>query len=76
MAAEEVTEARLPFGMGNVDLLSMEAVFTLVSLILGFAVYHMTDGIGQRVAGAANSFIGQFTGSNPATGESTEAPGV
>jgi hypothetical protein len=76
MAVEEATEARLPFGMGNIDLTSISGVFAVVALILGFIVYHMTDRIGQRGADWVNSQIGAVTGSNPATGESTEAPSV
>lgn len=66
----DATEATLPFGMGDVDLLSMSGVMMVVSLILGFVIFHMTDAIGSNLASRVNSFIGNLIGTNPATGDS------
>jgi hypothetical protein len=66
----DATEATLPFGMGDVDLLSMSGVMMVVSLILGFVIFHMTDSIGSNLANRVNSFIGNLIGTNPATGDS------
>lgn len=65
--------AKLPFGMGTVDLTSTGAVFTIVSLVLGFAVFSMTESIGGYVAARANSFLGNFIGFNPGTGNDSGA---
>ena len=69
MAVEEATEAQLPFGMGTVDLTSATAVVTIVTLILGFAVFSMTQSIGDYLGSKANDFVGNYLGFNPATGE-------
>jgi hypothetical protein len=69
MAVEEATEAQLPFGMGEVDLMSTGAIFAVVSLILGFAVFSMTQSIGDYVASQANSFAANYLGFNPSTGK-------
>jgi len=69
MAVEEVTEAQLPFGMGEVDLTSTSAILAIVSLILGFAVFSMTESIGNYLGSKANEFAGNYLGFNPATGQ-------
>jgi len=71
--ASEATEAKLPFGMGSVDLTSTGAVFTIVSLILGFAVFSMTESIGGYVASRANNAVAGVIGFDPASGEDTGA---
>jgi len=71
--AEEATNAKLPFGMGNIDLTSAGAVFTIVSLILGFAVFSMTQSIGSYLGDRANSLLGDVIGTNPATGEDADS---
>lgn len=63
-------EAFVPFGIGDIDLLSMSGVMTILALIAGFLVFHMTDEIGSNLATQVNSFIGNLIGTNPATGES------
>lgn len=73
MAVEEATEAQLPFGMGEVDLTSASAVVTIVTLILGFAVFSMTQDIGGYVASRANSFITNTVGFDPTSGEDSGA---
>jgi len=73
MAVEEATEAQLPFGMGKIDLTSTGAAVTVVTLILGFAVFSMTRDIGSYIASRANSFVGDRIGFNPATGEDSGA---
>jgi len=72
MAVDEATDARLPFGMGDIDLMSTSAVFAIVSLILGFAVFSMTESIGSYVASRANSTLGNYLGFNPGSGQSSE----
>lgn len=73
MAVEEATEAQLPFGMGKVDLTSAGAIVTVVTLILGFAVFSMTQDIGSYLASRANSFITNTVGFDPTTGEDSGA---
>jgi hypothetical protein len=69
MVVEEATEARLPFGMGKVDLTSAAAVGTILAMILGFAVFSMTQDIGSYVGSRVNSALGDVIGFNPATGQ-------
>ncbi|MFB6255261.1 MAG: hypothetical protein ABEH58_00800, partial [Haloplanus sp.] len=72
--ADEVTEANLPFGMGKIDLSSpMVAVVGIVSMILGWAVFSMTQDIGSYVGSRVNSALGNVLGFNPATGNDSEA---
>jgi len=71
--ASEATEAKLPFGMGSVDLTSTGAVFTIVSLILGFAVFSMTQSIGDYVGARANNALAGVIGVDPTSGEDTGA---
>ena len=73
MVVEEATEARLPFGMGKVDLTSMAAVGTILAMILGFAVFSMTQSIGDYVGSRVNNALAGVLGFNPATGDSSEA---
>lgn len=69
MAAEEVTEAQLPFGMGKIDFTNpVGAALMIVSLIAGFAVFSMTQGIGENLGSRLNSALGGVLGTNPATG--------
>lgn len=69
MAMSEATEARLPFGMGTVDLTNPGTLVAVaVSLIAGFALFHMSDSIGDYVADRLNQFLGGVLGFNPATG--------
>jgi hypothetical protein len=77
MGVEEVTEFKLPFGMGRLDVSNpMTALFTVVAMVGGFTVYHMTSGIGANLADDANDFAGRFLpGGNPATNDAG-VPGV
>jgi len=78
MGVEEVTEFKLPFGMGRLDVSNpMTALVTAVAMVGGFTVYHMTSQIGSNLANDANDFVGRFLpGGNPATGDSGGVPGV
>jgi hypothetical protein len=73
MSVDEATDARLPFGMGEVDLTSTAAIWTIVAMILGFTVFSMTESIGGYLASQANSALGNVLGFNPATGNDSEA---
>jgi hypothetical protein len=68
MALQELTEAKIPFLNEEVDLLSTQAIFMVVALILGFTIFNMADSIGDNLAGKVNAFLGAFLpGGNPAT---------
>jgi len=73
--AAEPTEAKIPFIGETVDLTDPMAVATLaVSLIAGFTLFNMTDGIGQYFANRVNSGLSAVIGFNPSTGESNDGP--
>jgi hypothetical protein len=78
MGVEEVTEFKLPFGMGRLDVSNPgTALFTVVAMVGGFTAYHATSAIGSNLAMRVNSFAGQFLpGGNPATGDNGGVPGV
>jgi hypothetical protein len=69
-------EAMLPFGMGEIDFLSVSGAMTVVALIIGFVVFHMTDSIGANLASWVNSKLGQVIGQNPATGQAETSGGA
>lgn len=69
--ASEATTANLPFGMGEVDLTSMSAVWVILSLVLGWAVFSMSQDIGEVVKRRVTAFIASLTGFNPTTGDNS-----
>lgn len=74
---EEATNARLPFGMGEVDLTNPVMVAALVvALTAGATLWNMADSIGANLAQNFNSFLGNIIGQNPATGNSTDNGGA
>ncbi|WP_136361809.1 hypothetical protein [Halobellus limi] len=46
------------------------AVVTVGLIIIGFVIFHLASSIGENLAGRVNSAIGEFIGTNPATGDS------
>ena len=77
MAAEEVTEAQLPFGMGSIDFSNpLMAVVGIVTLITGFAVFNMTQSIGEMVGSRVNQTISAATGVDTGDGSSENPPGM
>lgn len=65
---EEVTEAKIPFLGDEVDLMSVSAVFTLLALVFGFALWHIADAVGSNLAQKGLTYLGQYLpGGNPAT---------
>ncbi|MCD2199088.1 hypothetical protein LPA44_04135 [Halobacterium sp. KA-4] len=69
MAIEEATEAKLPFGMGSIDLFSTGGVLAVVAIILGATVWNFADAVGQTLANRVAQAFQAFTGYNPATGQ-------
>lgn len=77
MAAEEVTEFTLPFGMGSIDFSNpVMASMAIVSLIGGFAVFSMTRDLGEQVGQKANSIISSTTGVDTGADGSSEQPAL
>jgi|GEM_PF-2517428 len=76
-AIEEATNARLPFGMGEVDITNplMVAAF-VIALTLGATFWNMADSIGQNFANYINATLGNILGQNPATGETADNGGA
>ena len=72
MGLDEATDAKLPFGMGTIDLGNpVSALVAFVGLCLGAIVWSMASSIGDNYAGSLASFLGNIIGTNPATGEDT-----
>jgi len=70
MALDDATDAKLPFGLGEVDLTDPAALFaTVIALIAGATIWNMADSIGQNAASTVNQFLGTILGTNPATGQ-------
>jgi hypothetical protein len=69
--AEDLGTAKLPFGLGKLDLTNPgSAVTMIVALVLGATVWNMSDSIGQNLASRVNNFLGNFLpGGNPATSD-------
>lgn len=76
MGLEDAAEARVPFISEEVNLLSTDVVFLVVSLIAGMTIWNMSDSIGENLAARVNSFIGNMIGTNPATGQTTDSGGA
>ncbi len=73
--AAEPTEAKIPFIGETVDLTDpMAVVYLVISLIAGFTLFNMSDGIGQFAADRVNSALSTVFGFNPSTGESNSGP--
>jgi len=72
MALEDLGEATVPYSDETVDLTNPMAILSIVvSLILGFTLWNMTDSIGANLAARLNSTLGRFLpGGNPAGGSS------
>lgn len=76
VALEQATEAKLPFGMGEVDLTSpMAALGMFIALVFGAILWNAADRIGSRQADRAVNWIetnlpmgGEATGSGGSTG--------
>lgn len=74
---EDATDAKLPFGLGEVDLTDpMALIATVFALIAGATIWNMADGIGQNAASYVNSILGNIIGQNPATGETADNGGA
>mgnify|MGYP006290911843 CR=1 FL=1 len=69
--AEDLGTAKLPFGLGSLDLTNpTSAVAMIVALILGATVWNMSDQIGSNFARRVNNFLGNFLpGGNPASSD-------
>ncbi len=74
---EEATTANVPFVGAEVDLTNPTGfVVAAVSLIFGFAIFSMTESIGEQVGSSANALLSNILGRNVG-GEDTESiPGV
>lgn len=74
MALEEATDAQLPFGMGEVDLTSVSAIFAIIALTLGAMLWNVADRVGANLADSALETTGQYLpGGNPATSTNENA---
>jgi len=64
-AIEEATNAKLPFGMGEVDLTNPVMVAAIVvALTAGATLWNMADSIGAEFASRINTFLSGLTNSN------------
>jgi hypothetical protein len=76
VALEQATEAKLPFGMGEVDLTApMSVVGMFLALVFGAIMWNAADRIGSRQADRVINWIernlpmgGEATGSGGSTG--------
>lgn len=66
-AVDQATNARLPFGLGRLDLTDTSSIWVLVALILGAVVWAVSRAIGEEIADDVLGFIGRFVpGATPA----------
>jgi len=72
---EEATEAQIPFIGESVSLTNPTMlVTTAVSLILGFALFSMAEGIGDQLATSVNATLASALGMD--VGDANENTGV
>lgn len=71
MGLEDATEAKLPFGLGEIDLTNpVQALVMLTAVTLGFVAYHLTDSIGNQGANWLSNKLAAATGSDVGSAES------
>lgn len=69
-----MAKAEIPFTDQEVSTSNPSgSVMTILMLIAGFAVFSMASDIGDNLGDRINSAIGEFIGTNPATGEDSGA---
>jgi hypothetical protein len=74
-AIEEATNAKLPFGMGEVDLTNPVMVVALaIALTAGATMWNMADSIGAGFASRINAWLAGLT--NTDVGGSSSGPGT
>lgn len=72
MALEEANTIYVPF-VGEFEVDSLKGAALLVGgLAAGQTVKHMTDDMGEGVADKGMTFISNFVGDNPVTGQSSQ----
>jgi hypothetical protein len=72
---EEATEAQIPFVGESVSLTNPAMLATTaVSLILGFALFSMAEGIGEQVASSVNATLASLLGMD--VGDANDDNGV
>jgi len=72
---EDATEAQIPFVGESVSLTNPTMLATTaVSLILGFALFSMAEGIGEQVASGVNSSLASLLGMD--VGDANDSSGV
>jgi hypothetical protein len=73
---EMATKIDVPLVDEEVDASNpTSAIMAVVTLIAGFAIFSMTQGIGNYLANEANQSLSGVLGFNPATGESEDSGG-
>lgn len=63
-------EVPIPFVDENIDAGNpMKALMTIATIVVGFGIFAMAQGIGSNLGARVNSALGTLIGFNPATGE-------
>jgi hypothetical protein len=75
MGFEEMDEIPMPF-VGNVDLEAKVLAAFFVLFVIGMAIYHAADEVGELIANKAAAMAAPILGENPATGENAETGGA
>jgi hypothetical protein len=71
---DDASKAKLPFGMGEVDLFSARAVIMAITLTFGMMIYSVAQMVGQQFANRVLAMLGQvLPGGNPATATNENA---
>ncbi|MWG36949.1 hypothetical protein [Halomarina oriensis] len=72
---EKATTAKMPYGLGDVNLLSAEGMMMILAITIGFVVFHATSAVGANVGNSVLDTAGQFLpGGNPAQSGNNDAP--